>query len=151
MAHTYSASSLGYEGRPVGNGGDPTTWQLLAKFNRYIYGKVARLMQRLDENGILDSTLILASSDMGNPAAHSTRNVPRCSPEASTARSRWADASSSAPIARSTRTATRRAATTRPNRTTVCSPRSRKRSAWPVDDYGRQASYPTASGTLPGL
>jgi hypothetical protein len=26
--------------------------------------------------GILDSTLIYASSDMGNPAAHSTRNVP---------------------------------------------------------------------------
>jgi hypothetical protein len=76
MAHTYSASSLGYEGRPVGNGGDPTTWQLLAKFNRYAYGKVARLMQRLDESGILDTTLIYASSDMGNPAAHSTRNVP---------------------------------------------------------------------------
>ncbi|HTQ04358.1 MAG TPA: DUF1552 domain-containing protein [Polyangiaceae bacterium] len=76
MAHTYSASALGYEGRPVGNGGDPATWQLLAKFNRYIYGKVARLMQRLDEGGILDSTLIVASSDMGNPAAHDTRDVP---------------------------------------------------------------------------
>jgi hypothetical protein len=75
MAHTYSASPLGYEGRPVG-AGDPATWQLLAKFNRYAYGKVARLMQRLDESGILDSTLIYASSDMGNPAAHSTRNVP---------------------------------------------------------------------------
>lgn len=76
MAHTYAASALGYEGRPAGNGGDPATWQLLAKFNRYVYGKVARLMQRLDENGILDSTLIYASSDMGNPAAHITRNVP---------------------------------------------------------------------------
>jgi len=64
MAHTYSAS------------GDPATWTLLARFNRYVYGKVARLLQRLDAYGILDSTLVYASSDMGNPATHSTRNVP---------------------------------------------------------------------------
>lgn len=75
MAHTYSASPLGSSGHPVGNG-DPETWKPLAKFNRYCYGKVARLLQRLDEAGIVDSTLIYASSDMGNPAAHSTRNVP---------------------------------------------------------------------------
>ncbi|HYQ02493.1 MAG TPA: DUF1552 domain-containing protein [Polyangiaceae bacterium] len=75
MAHTYSASPLGSSGHPVGNG-DPETWKPLAKFNRYCYGKVARLLQRLDEAGILDSTLVYASSDMGNPAAHSTRNVP---------------------------------------------------------------------------
>jgi hypothetical protein len=75
VAHTYAASPLGYEGRPVGTG-KPETWKRLATLNRYSYGKVARLMQRLDEAGILDSTLIYASSDMGNPAAHSTRNVP---------------------------------------------------------------------------
>lgn len=33
-------------------------------------------MQRLDAFGLLDSTLIYASSDMGNPQLHSTRNVP---------------------------------------------------------------------------
>jgi hypothetical protein len=75
MAHTYTASPIGSSGNPVGDG-LPETWDLLAKFNRYAYGKVARLMQRLDDAGILDSTLIYASSDMGNPAAHSTRNVP---------------------------------------------------------------------------
>ena len=75
MAHTYSASALGSGGHPVG-AGDPATWRLLARFNRYAYGKVARLLQRLDEYGILDSTLVYASSDMGNPATHSTRNVP---------------------------------------------------------------------------
>ncbi len=74
VAHTYSAGPLGSSGHPVT--GDPATWQLLATFNKYCYGKVARLMQRLNEAGILDSTLIYASSDMGNPAAHSTRNVP---------------------------------------------------------------------------
>jgi hypothetical protein len=75
VAHTYAASALGYGGRPVASG-KPETWKRLAKLNRYSYGKVARLMQRLGEAGILDSTLIVASSDMGNPAAHSTRNVP---------------------------------------------------------------------------
>ncbi len=75
MAHTYSASPLGSSGHPVGSG-DPATWKPLAKFNRYCYGKVARLLQRLDEAGIIDSTLVYATSDMGNPAAHSTRNVP---------------------------------------------------------------------------
>jgi hypothetical protein len=75
VAHTYSASPLGYGGRPVGTG-KPDTWKRLGTLNRYSYGKVARLMRRLGEAGILDSTLIYASSDMGNPAAHSTRNVP---------------------------------------------------------------------------
>lgn len=74
MAHTYATSQLDSSGQTVG--GDPETWKPLAKFNRYCYGKVARLLQRLDEAGIVDSTLIYASSDMGNPAAHSTRNVP---------------------------------------------------------------------------
>jgi hypothetical protein len=75
VAHTYSASPLGSSGNPVGEG-DPDSWKRLGKLNRYFYGKVARLMQRLDASQILDSTLIYASSDMGNPAAHSTRNVP---------------------------------------------------------------------------
>lgn len=75
MAHTYSASAIGSSGHPVGDG-DPATWRLLATFNRYAYGKVARLLQRLDEAGIIDGTLVYASSDMGNPASHSTRNVP---------------------------------------------------------------------------
>lgn len=48
----------------------------LGRLNRYFFGKVARLLQRLDEAGLLDSTLVLAGSDMGNPAAHSTRNIP---------------------------------------------------------------------------
>lgn len=75
VAHTYSGSPVGSDGQPVGSG-NPASWLPLAKFNRYSYGKVARLMQRLDELGVLDSSLIYASSDMGNPALHSTRNVP---------------------------------------------------------------------------
>ena len=75
VAHTYSGSPVGSDGHPSGPG-DPATWALLGKFNRYSYSKVALLMQKLDQLGVLDNVLIYASSDMGNPALHSTRNVP---------------------------------------------------------------------------
>src|SRR6185436_21011061 len=32
--------------------------------------------QRLAEHGLLDSTLVFMSSDLGDPARHSVRNVP---------------------------------------------------------------------------
>lgn len=75
VAHTYNGSAAGSDGHPVG-AGNPTTWAPLAKFNGYSYSKVALLMQKLSAMGVLDNTLIYASSDMGNPALHSTRNVP---------------------------------------------------------------------------
>jgi len=75
VAHTYDSSPAGSNGNPIGTG-TPATWAVLAKFNRYAYGKVARMMDRLTEYGVVDSTLVYASSEMGNPALHSTRNVP---------------------------------------------------------------------------
>ncbi len=63
VAHTYSP-------------GDAAAERRLGRLNRYYYGKIARLLQRLDELGVLDSTLVLAGSDMGNPSLHSTRNIP---------------------------------------------------------------------------
>ncbi len=74
VAHTYDASAIGKNGTP--GDGTPSTWLPLAQFNRYSFGKVARLMQKLDALGVLDSTLIYVASDMGNPQLHSTRNVP---------------------------------------------------------------------------
>jgi len=74
VAHTYNASTVGNNN--VTQTGDSASWLPLAKFNKYCYGKVARLMQKLDQLGILDSTIIYVTSDMGNPALHSTRNVP---------------------------------------------------------------------------
>jgi len=56
--------------------GDPASWQALGLQNRYSYSKLARLMQRLDEAGIVDQCLVYASSDMGDPARHSSRQVP---------------------------------------------------------------------------
>lgn len=75
VAHTYNGSPAGQDGHPVGPG-DPASWAMLAKFNAYSYSKVALLMTKLAAMGVLDNTLIYASSDMGNPALHSTRNVP---------------------------------------------------------------------------
>ena len=63
VAHTYSSASA-------------TSQVSLGRLNRYYYAKLARLMQKLADAGLLDSTVILAGSDMGNPSAHSTRNVP---------------------------------------------------------------------------
>jgi len=75
IAHTYNGSSIGSDGHP-NTPGDPATWAPLAKFNRYSYGKIARLLQKLDAANVLDNVLLYASSDMGNPSLHSTRNVP---------------------------------------------------------------------------
>jgi len=75
VAHTYAGSELGSDGHPSG-AGTASTWTPLAKFNRYSYGKIALFMQKLAAAGVLDDTLIYASSDMGNPSLHSTRNVP---------------------------------------------------------------------------
>jgi hypothetical protein len=75
VAHTYNGSPAGSDGHPSGPG-NPETWALLAKFNAYSYSKVALMMQKLSAMGVLDHTLIYASSDMGNPSLHSTRNVP---------------------------------------------------------------------------
>jgi hypothetical protein len=56
--------------------GDATTWLPLAKYNKYVYGKVARLVQRLDERGAFDSTLVYVTSEMGNPSLHSSSSAP---------------------------------------------------------------------------
>ncbi|MEO6602695.1 MAG: DUF1552 domain-containing protein [Polyangiaceae bacterium] len=74
VAHTYGASTVG--NNDVTADGLPASWLPLAKFNKYVYSKVARLMQKLDSLGILDSTIIYVTSDMGNPALHSCRHVP---------------------------------------------------------------------------
>jgi hypothetical protein len=75
VAHRYSgtrASNFGDGGIP----GDPATWVPLATHNRYSYSKVARLMQKLHETSMLESTLIYVTSDLGDPNAHDSGNVP---------------------------------------------------------------------------
>jgi hypothetical protein len=75
VAHQYMTRSYSWENKLAGTG-DAATWLPLAKYNKYVYGKVARLMQRLDELGAFDSVLIYATSELGNPNAHSSAGVP---------------------------------------------------------------------------
>jgi hypothetical protein len=56
--------------------GMPATWVALGARNRLYYGQCARLLQRLAELDVLDSSLVLMTSDLGDPAQHSVRNVP---------------------------------------------------------------------------
>ncbi len=73
VAHTYAPSNTSVDQPEAGT---PSTWLPLAKQNKYTNAKVARLMQRLSEYGMLDSTIIYATSDMGNPSGHSSEDVP---------------------------------------------------------------------------
>jgi hypothetical protein len=65
-----------YDAREGERSGTPATWSKLAIQNRYSYSKVARLLSRLDEGGVLDDTIVYVCGDMGDPARHSSRNVP---------------------------------------------------------------------------
>lgn len=69
VAHRYAA-------RQKDKPGDPASWDALATQNRHTYAQIARLLQRLDEAHVLDDTIVLAQGDMGDPARHSSRNVP---------------------------------------------------------------------------
>lgn len=75
VAHTYQSYGFDWEGK-LSNKGTPSTWLPLAKYNKYVYGKVARLVQKLEERGALDSTLIYVTSEMGNPSLHSSASAP---------------------------------------------------------------------------
>jgi hypothetical protein len=65
-----------YDARSDRHAGNPATWHALGIQNRYAHTKLARLLERLDESGVLADTLVYASSDMGDPALHSSRSVP---------------------------------------------------------------------------
>lgn len=59
-----------------GTSADPESWRRLALQNHHSHAQLARLLQRLDEAALLDRVLLVAQSDMGDPARHSSRNVP---------------------------------------------------------------------------
>jgi hypothetical protein len=63
IAHSYSPS-------------DRESCLALGIQNRYNYSKMARLMARLQEHALLDDTLIVMAGEMGDPATHSSRNIP---------------------------------------------------------------------------
>ncbi len=75
IAHGYRAPVIGDQDDAAATG-LPETWDALGVQNRYSYGKAARLLQKLEEGGVLDSALLMISTEMGNPDAHSSENVP---------------------------------------------------------------------------
>jgi hypothetical protein len=75
VAHKYNSYGFDWQGK-LANQGDSSSWLPLAKYNKYAYGKVARLIQKLDALGAFDDVLVYATSEMGNPALHSSATVP---------------------------------------------------------------------------
>jgi hypothetical protein len=75
VAHKYMTRSYSWENKLSGSG-DATTWLPLATYNKYVFGKVARLLQRLDALGALDNVLVYVTSELGNPNLHSSASVP---------------------------------------------------------------------------
>jgi Protein of unknown function (DUF1552) len=75
IAHRYWAPYDGSHGETVTEG-VPESWAALGVQNRYSYGKAARLLQKLEQGGILDHTLVMIATEMGNPEAHTSENVP---------------------------------------------------------------------------
>ncbi len=75
VAHHYTTRYIDWANE-LASTGDETSWLPLAKYNKYVYQKVARLLQQLDGLGALDNTLVMVTSEMGNPSGHSSTNVP---------------------------------------------------------------------------
>ncbi|MCC6807019.1 MAG: DUF1552 domain-containing protein [Deltaproteobacteria bacterium] len=48
----------------------------LANANRYHYGKIAKLATRLHDLDVFDHTLMFVASDIGDPAGHTTHDIP---------------------------------------------------------------------------
>jgi hypothetical protein len=63
VAHRYNAS-------------DPASWTKLGIQNHYSYSKVARLLQRLSEYELLEDSVVVTMSDLGDPSRHSSRQIP---------------------------------------------------------------------------
>jgi hypothetical protein len=144
---TLLLGDLSYEGNPLGlpadnhgsvahtyDAGAPSSWVPLAKFNAYAYGKISRMLDKLAEYGIADSSLVCATSDMGNPALHSTRRVPTVLGGGVNGQFRMGRRL--------------RAATTSNNHLLVSIARAFGVS---IDSYGSQPNAADASGALAGL
>jgi hypothetical protein len=77
VADAHNGIAHAYQSGTKPNGAPENDSQrVLGRLNRYYFSKVARLMQKLKDAGMLNSTLILTGTDMGNPSAHSSLEIP---------------------------------------------------------------------------
>lgn len=65
-----------YSGNEMPNAEEAATQIGLAHVTRYYYSHIARFMQLLKAADGLDNTLIMATSEIGDPAGHSVSNLP---------------------------------------------------------------------------
>ena len=75
VAHKYVASSP----FALGGGGaasDVTTQIRLARLNKYFMSQLAGFMKLLNAGGLLDNTLMMTMSDVGNPSLHDCAGLP---------------------------------------------------------------------------
>jgi hypothetical protein len=70
IAHKQDSGDIVTYGKPL------NVYQAEAAVQRYFHGKVARLMQHLEDAGVLDNTVILIGNEGGMGATHQVRNVP---------------------------------------------------------------------------
>jgi hypothetical protein len=78
VAHAYRTSSpFALGGGPGSNGAADVTTQIrLARMNKYYMSYLASFVQQLAQYSLLDSTLVVTLSDVGNPANHDCINLP---------------------------------------------------------------------------
>jgi hypothetical protein len=53
-----------------------TTQVRLARLNKYFMSQIAGFLQLLKQGGLIDSTLVMTMSDVGNPALHNCTGIP---------------------------------------------------------------------------
>jgi hypothetical protein len=70
VAHSYSIE------RGPGSTADPKTWATIGVQNRYSYGKVAKLLNKLKELDAFDNAVVMVVTDMGDTSNHSSTDVP---------------------------------------------------------------------------
>lgn len=75
VAHTYMTSSP-FKLGGGGSAADITTQIRLARLNKYFNSQIAMFMQLLSQYGVLDSTLMMTMSDVGNPSLHDCAGLP---------------------------------------------------------------------------
>lgn len=74
VAHAYRPPRTGGGGED--EPGVVSSWAVSAVQHHYSYQKATRLLWRLEQSGLLDDTLVVIATDMGDTGLHSSKNVP---------------------------------------------------------------------------
>lgn len=76
VAHAYRAPYDSNDGSANGEPGVPSSWALSSIQQHYAYEKAVRLLGKLATNDLLDSSLVVIATDMGDTGLHASDDVP---------------------------------------------------------------------------